>query len=221
METLKYICMLIITAALTFVLVEAGLFERDARRALPQISTQARATLLDYSRLSQDATGVTAQLRATLKAVKDSNEQTARNAATSTATLNRDLEKLGKVIDGLSLTVVNFNLQTDELAQHANATLDDTQASIRTAQPAIDDLTRAAAGAAAVMNDPSIPATLASTATIAANTADTSHQLDMTAQDIHVFVHRETAPVKGTWNVIKAFLIEFAGPLAEVAAAAK
>ena len=45
--------------------------------------------------------------------------------------------------------------------------------------------------------------------------------LDATSSDIHAFVHRETTPVRGTWNLIKNFLMEFAGPAAQVATAAK
>ena len=53
------------------------------------------------------------------------------------------------------------------------------------------------------------------------NIASGTAHLDASAADVQTFIHRETTPVRGTWNVIKAFLQEFAGPAAQVATAAK
>ena len=49
----------------------------------------------------------------------------------------------------------------------------------------------------------------------------TTANLADTTKDIKDYVHRETAPVRGTWNVLKSFLREFAGPAAQVATAVK
>jgi ABC-type transporter Mla subunit MlaD len=48
-----------------------------------------------------------------------------------------------------------------------------------------------------------------------------SENFDGMTTDGRAFVHRELAPVTGTWNALKGFLREFAGPAAEVATAIK
>lgn len=58
------------------------------------------------------------------------------------------------------------------------------------------------------------------TATSAHVESATGH-IDGAAGDVQAFIHRETAPVRGTWNIIKSFLQQFAGPAAQVATAAK
>jgi hypothetical protein len=92
--------------------------------------------------------------------------------------------------------------------------MSDTHAAIASAQPGIENLNRAAGAAATAMSDPAIHDTLTHVDGVAGNA-------DATMSDIHGFVHRETTPVRGTWNVIKAFLMEFAGPASQVATAAK
>jgi hypothetical protein len=59
------------------------------------------------------------------------------------------------------------------------------------------------------------------TVIISQNTADSSHEIDLTLHDVQAFAHRELSPIRGTWNVLKGILMEFAGPAAEVATAIK
>lgn len=40
---------------------------------------------------------------------------------------------------------------------------------------------------------------------------------DASMLDVKAFVHRETTPVRGTWNVIRGFVRDFGGPIATVA----
>lgn len=75
--------------------------------------------------------------------------------------------------------------------------------------------------AALTRDEDDIQPILRNTAEITAHAAATSAHLEAASADIAQFVHRETTPVRGTWNVIKAFLREFAGPAAQVATAAK
>jgi hypothetical protein len=89
--------------------------------------------------------------------------------------------------------------------------IDDTIDALR---PMIDGGIRATTAAAEAMSDPAIHETATHVDGVSAN-------LEATSADIRDFVHRETTPVRGTWNVIKAFLQEFAGPLAQVATATK
>ena len=98
------------------------------------------------------------------------------------------------------------------------AKIDDTIDALR---PMIDGGIAATAAASAAMeaagkqmSDPAIHETLSHVDGLAGN-------LDATSADIQAFVHRETTPVRGTWNVIKAFLRDFAGPAAQVATSVK
>lgn len=47
-----------------------------------------------------------------------------------------------------------------------------------------------------------------------------SANVDATTADIHKFVHRETTPARGTWNLIKSFL-GIAAPVAQIGTALK
>jgi len=98
--------------------------------------------------------------------------------------------------------------------ERLNRTMDDLR-------PAIANLVESSAAASAAMqaagrdlSDPAIAETLRHVDGAAGHVDDTSG-------DIAAFVHRETTPVRGTWNVIKSFLREFAGPSAQVATAIK
>jgi hypothetical protein len=175
---IEHICLAIVTVAVSFLVIECGLLVRDWRAESAVVARQAQATLLDYSRFSQDATGVTAEMRSTLKSVRKANEETARNSARATATLNADLEKFGKVLDQTSYAVENIDMITDALGHQASDVLSDAHGAIRDAQPAIANFNRAAAGAADAMNDSAIRATLA-------NVEQTSQQVVGIATDAH------------------------------------
>jgi len=91
--------------------------------------------------------------------------------------------------------------------------LDDIEKDI---PPAIANFSRASASLA-----DSLPPILDNVNVTSAHVAGTTESLEASAHDIQAFIHRETAPVRGTWNVIKEFLVTFAGPAAQVATAAK
>lgn len=221
MKYLKTLALLVLSGAGAYALIQIGLTARAIRLQVPSVVTQTNATLLDVSRLAQDTTGVTAEIRKTLKSIQSSNQQTAANSAAATATLNVDLIKLGKVLDQASLSVDSISSQTVVLSTHANDALDSLQNAINSTQPAIANATQATQNAANLLGDPNLRAVTANASVIAQNTADTSRQIDLTAHDVQAFVHRETTPVRGTWNVIKAFLMQVAGPASSVAMAVK
>ena len=108
--------------------------------------------------------------------------------------------------------------QAGDLSARAGVDLDVTAKTVTdtaiSLKPGIDNMVLASKAAADDLADPSIHAILATT-------AGTSANVEMTTHDVAAFAHRELAPVKGTWNLIKAFLMEFAGPAAEIATAAK
>jgi uncharacterized phage infection (PIP) family protein YhgE len=202
--------------ALSFLCIEGGLLLRSARLAIPGISkqlsdvaNQALGTLTDYSRLAQDSIGVTGEIRRTLKASQESYSQTTANSAKATALLTDDLERFGNLIDTSNTTV-----------GHLGASTDDVMARL---QPILANLGHSSDDLAT-----ETPIILKSLANTSQNAADGTAQLVLTSQDIHAtthdiqaFVHRETTPVRGTWNVIKSFLVTFAGPMAQVTSAIK
>jgi hypothetical protein len=53
------------------------------------------------------------------------------------------------------------------------------------------------------------------------NVAGATDDVHATTHDIAAYVHRETTPIRGTLNLIKSFLVTFAGPAAQVATAVK
>lgn len=60
--------------------------------------------------------------------------------------------------------------------------------------------------ATTTISDPSIHEAIDATSQAAQNTATATKNLADTSQDIKDYVHRETTPVRGTWNAIKAFI---------------
>jgi hypothetical protein len=66
-----------------------------------------------------------------------------------------------------------------------------------------------------------LPPILHNVNTTTVNVAGTTAELQASAHDVRVYLDRELAPVRGTWNLIKSFLVTFAGPAAQVATAVK
>jgi len=136
--------------------------------------------------------------------------------------------------------------QEQQLVSNANRVLADADRAVQqfgdaaqslgTAGPAVaetvrniggdshDVLAASLQGAEALTTDlqqPEIKAAADAMERAAESTAETARNAADASADIKVWVHRETTPVRGTWNIVKAFLREFAGPAAQVAAAAK
>ena len=112
--------------------------------------------------------------------------------------LNAALRSLGTTADALSTLSQAQNQRLSALEEQLST-------SVTMTQPAIGSLTSA----------------LSNASRASANIADTTASMDASAHDVQAFIHRETTPVRGTWNVIKSFLREFAGPSASVATAIK
>jgi len=121
----------------------------------------------------------------------------------------------------LAATVSGQNIRLAAIERQAEADLATLDAQERQLGPLLAAATQAAQSAAVTAGDPHIAETMARLDDTAANVAGTTAAMQGTAQDIQKFVHRETTPVRGTWNVIKGFLKSFAGPAAQVATASK
>jgi ABC-type transporter Mla subunit MlaD len=210
----RFLLSAMLMCAGTFALIEAGLLEREARLKIDVLAGQAQGLIDDTTRVEQLSSGAINEIRDTVRDSRKQNQQTAENTAKATETLNADLLSMGVLLDGANRTL-------QDVGRQAGETLSNIDQSVQSTNPAIANLTRASQAAADDLSDPAIKQSLANVQLVTLNTADTTKQLDMTAQDIHAFVHRETTPVRGTWNVIKGFLVSFAGPVAQVITATK
>ena len=212
-----------VAIAVLFVLFELGLLARDARLAMWQIEGESHTVIAQFS-------GTLGNVDSAMTDVHSIELETQRTEAEMAGLLNQTrhgmltqqqetalVGRANAVLDDSDATIRNLDstiTQIGQIAPTAQQTVSNLNQTIISAQPGILDLNKAAAGAAVAMSDPAIHETLVHVDGMAGN-------LDATSSDIHDFVHRETTPVRGTWNVIKAFLQEFAAPLAQVATATK
>jgi hypothetical protein len=194
----------------------------------------------DVDSITANANTLLVTANATLAEAKSASTQAALAAAEQRAYWNKTSLETYKTMAALRLTIVRTDQSVnDVLVPRVSASLDASTALERTAtesvadttarldatidalRPAIANLVQTSAGASAAMeaagkdlSDPAIHETLA-------HVDGTAGNVDAASRDIAAFVHRETTPARGTWNVIKSFLREFAGPAAQVATAVK
>jgi ABC-type transporter Mla subunit MlaD len=222
MKLFEKICLGAATAGVFFLLIEAGLFLREERIDSDKITAQTVGLALPIKNaLAQIASAAKtfAQVGAQERNAFQEQQNYFRGLTSRTNTLFDTANTTLTVFNATVLPRVAAALDgTTTIETSAARDLMDTTIKIDGAidalRPMIDGGIRATTAAAAAMSDPAIHETLAHVDGVAGN-------LDATSGDIRTFVHRETTPVRGTWNVIKSFLMEFAGPAAQVATAAK
>lgn len=226
MTLFEKICLGVVVTPAAVLLIEGALLLREARIDEDKITGEAIGLALPTKNAEAQiasAAKTFAQVGAQERDTFQQQQQYFRDLSTRSDAL----------LDSVTRTVNTFNISvlprvagaldgTTALETNAARDLTDTTIKIDDTidalappiQKMIDGGIRATTAAAAALSDPSIHETETHLDGVAGN-------LDASSGDIRAFVHRETAPVRGTWNVIKAFLAEFAGPLAQVATAAK
>jgi uncharacterized protein len=217
------VALTVLAIGVLFLLFELGLLARDARAAMWQLEGESHTVLAQFSgtlgnvdSAMTDVHSIELETQRTEEEMAGLLNQTRHGMLTQqqeTALVGRAnavLDDSDAAIRNLDQTIVKLG----DIAPAVEQTASTVNQTILSAQPGILDLNKAAAGAATAMSDPAIHETMV-------HVDGTAGNLDATSSDIHDFVHRETTPVRGTWNVIKAFLSEFAGPAAQVATAAK
>lgn len=225
-RNLGHFSLAVMALSAAFTLAEAGLFFREARLALAPIADSAQRTI-DNADLLLHQTGVMVE-QVNQDAVKFSGAADAQAAYWQ----KTQLQVYKLITDTKEIMVRTDRSLNDVLVPRVAASLDastalqvsamrnltDTTAriddTIDELRPIIDNGIRATTAAASAMSDPEIHETLTHVDGVSSN-------LEATTGDIQAFVHRETTPVRGTWNVIKAFLRDFAGPAAQVATSVK
>lgn len=230
---LLIVALILVAIVAVFVLFELGLLAVELQGSVDRITKDIHYTMVVAGNATFDADQAAKQ--ATL-----ASTQVAAAAAEQRAYWNKTSLETYKTMASLRLTIVRadhslndvvvpqlvHSMQgTDDLMRQTTSDVHQTAVGL---QPVLQELARASAAAASTMADPAIHETIvhldetsAHAAETAEQTAQTVAHLNATASDVQAFVHRETTPVRGTWNVIKAFLREFAGPAAQVATAAK
>lgn len=200
--------------------IEAARTMRALYRAIPQMTgdvdatrTDVHALMLPTQKAEADIAALAlsgAQVAAKERNAFDAQQRYYADLATRTdALLDSANKTLNEVHDGIipaardnldaiHSAVVRGDDGISALGKRSEATLDSLNADATALRPAIDSF-----------------------AQITANGARTSANLDATSADVRAFIHRETTPVRGTWNVIKSFLRDFAGPAAQVGTAVK
>lgn len=222
MTLFEKICLGVVVAPAAVLLIEGALLLREARIDEDKITGETIGLALPTKNAEAQiasAAKTFAQVGAQERDTFQEQQQYFRDLSTRSDAL---LDAATRTVNELNTSVLprvtaaldgTTALETNAARDLTDTTIkiDDTIDALR---PMIDGGIRATTAAAAALSDPSIHETEAHLDGVAGN-------LDATSGDVRAFVHRETAPVRGTWNIIKSFLAEFAGPLAQVATAAK
>ncbi len=203
--------MTLVTAAVVVLLGEGALFVRDARRDLDANNKELTATILDAHRTVLVAGGAITNIEKGTRQFQTQQIALASSSQKALNTLDADLSSLGSLLSTgsslLSSQQQSLNQLESEASQSIKSTTEQAASLVPAARETLTTLNTQLA-------DPAIHDTLV-------HVDGTSAEMEATAHDVHNFVHRETAPVRGTWNVIRGFLESFAGPAAEVAVAIK
>jgi methyl-accepting chemotaxis protein len=221
---LQHYLLAALTAAAIFVAVEAGLLLRDSRKAILFVESDEHTEALKLDAVLTDASrtlivvGATAgNIERTTRTWQSKQNAVADQAMTAEAQLTSDLRDLGTLESSLNSMIVQQSAWLHGSEESASMLMSDT------IQPTLVDIQRTAANSAASSQTLSsgLLQTMPQIESTAENTAKTTAHIEGTTKDVQDFAHRELAPVKGTWNAIKAFLFEIAGPAASVATSLK
>jgi hypothetical protein len=226
---IENVCLGIVTAAAVVLLYEGALFLRSARLDLAPIADTLKKTnsLLDQTATAEKNAIATAgqysdQLARQASDWQKSQLQVYKAITDTKEILVRTDRSLNDVlVPRLAATLDASVTLQNTAAQNITATTARIDGTIDSLRPAIDNSIKATAAAADAMSDPGIHETMTFAAGSAANFQSMTADGAKITNDTAAFIHRETAPVRGTWNVLKKFLFEIAGPAASVATAVK
>lgn len=221
MTLFEKLCMAVIVAPLSVLLIEGALFVRQARLDADKITGEAAGWnrgVWDVLGNTSAAMKVVAQIGAKERNDFDAQQEYYKNLS----------NKSGVFLDSLTTTVDDFHrtvlprvadtldsaaaLETSAARNLTDTTIkiDNTIESLR---PIIDNGIVATQAAAAAMSDPAIHETLthvdeasAHAAIAADQAAQTTAHLNDAARDFAAYVHRMTAPARGVWNAFKELL---------------
>jgi hypothetical protein len=190
----------------------------DVRRDIDQSTADLHALVLPTQKAEADIAA--ASLAIAQVTAKERNAFDAQNAYFTKLSAQTDAtfgEINGKLIPQLVASANSLNSSLSGLRDLESGGVS-VEHSVQQATTEIAPLMRALT---ARVNDSQYDAILRHADASMANLETMSVNGARATTDIADFTHRELAPVKGTWNLIKHFLMEFAGPGAQVATAIK
>src|SRR6185437_14907544 len=230
MTRILQLALILAALAAAFACTEVGFLAIQARRTVSTLNSDASSLETSLNRLN-----------GTLNAVNLAISDPANGLQANLADLHRTLLVAGGAITNiekgtrtwqkkqnaiadqaltdeksLNLALISTRATTDSLSD----LLRDQKSNLSTLEKAASQSVTSISELSASINTHAGP-TLSLIRDSSANIADTTASMDASAHDVQAFIHRETTPVRGTWNVIKSFLREFAGPAAQVATATK
>lgn len=210
-STFRTAAIVAVAIGVLIVLYEMSLLVAAIRVDLDKITASANALLVTANQAAGQA--------------RDASEQAKLAAIEQRAYWNKTSLETYKTMASVRLTIVRTDHSlNDILVPQLGHTLDATTELSRTAaanlartmeelQPTFDNMGRASAAAADTMSDPHIRDTLDHLDETSSHLADTADQaaqtmanLNATTRDVQAYVHRETAPVRGTWNLFRELL---------------
>lgn len=211
---------LIALISATFLCVELARAVHSFNVSLPETQKQISGLLTDVDRTTIIIAGTATNIEKASREWKDQSLSQSQAATIATRQLNSDLQGLGALLSTANSTLLMQSKSLSNLETQVGKSIGDTLAQT---SPSLTNLSNASRSLSEQLPPilSNLSDTSAQTVLIAKNTADTTASVDASAHDIQAFIHRETTPVRGTWNVIRGFLMEFAGPAAQVATAAK
>jgi ABC-type transporter Mla subunit MlaD len=197
----------------------------DAHRALSDTAGQARYTLDNVNRLVREAAQTSANLRHATAEWETSSKQQAAYFTAAALKTGAVLDSAQSAIASIERSADTLNLELSDIGTRSAASMAEIASSVEQTQkdlaPVLANAAAATANVAKASADPSIAESLKHLDGTAGQLELTSQHIEGATKDIQAFVHRETSPVRGTWNLIRSFIATLAGPLAQVATAAK
>lgn len=200
MNRVRQILGLALLAGLIWVAVELALAARTARGALEQSQATLAEAQERLAHTSQNANGVLIQLGLAADqwagASREQRTYWRRTAAETEAAMRELRLAAGKMnqelLPRLAASLEANDRRLDLLTGEAVFALRQTTDSL---QPALEELARAAGGAADRMNDPALAETFAQTRIAAANLAASSAHIEQATADVARAVRRATRPM--------------------------
>lgn len=222
-----------VTIAVVFALFELGLLARDARRTIPLIENSAShslgqidITLTAVNSAMGDVHSIELETQRTEAEMAGLLNQTRHGMLTQRQEIEL-VAKASAVLDDSDATIRKVNNEflprINAVLESSNTLVVDGDSAVGSVSLAVHQLTADGHSSLAVLSDEAneLRPSIEGFNQIVHSGTGIAGNLDATTSDIKAFVHRETTPVRGTWNVIKSFLREFAGPAAQVATAVK
>lgn len=195
---IKECCIIVLTAALAFLLIEAGLTVRTVNRNIPAVVSQAQSTIADFDATAKQAQGAIADARGEVGIEVANAQRTQREVNKMVADahdllIHTDISLNGDtgVLPELTKTLES----TNNLAGTAAADLNDTSQRL---EPILADLSTGSAAFAA-----QTPAIMLEVSKTSKHVDATSANIESTTADIQTAVHRATRPPNLAWSILK------------------